>query len=352
MSHLRRTICSHMISKLQRNTNNTSIPNICRTLQSIRTNMTPLPNADMMTKLDSRPDLQDKIIQLYERNLINPYGAKIVGGLLSGGVDTSFIPLILSGFFNIEVQSLTLNFGQIRGDGIADDARDICRNLSMLGVKNPKFTDMRKELGEYFIPLLMGDVIVPGSPGIFPNSSLSRILMVKALTKELPDAQVYLTGSAKNQNNNLRFMSAAYEYLGDKPLWSPISYWEEIFTRQDCLDVIRLCTGQDLLSRLDKDDRCVSGDETFLKQEEENGTRSQLNYDHLVELPIGLSPRIIRLYFEQGRPLSIDGQKLEFVKLVGELNKIGLQYKLPWKASVESRPTGKGEHRMEFDTWC
>jgi argininosuccinate synthase len=202
---------------------------------------------------------------------------------------------------------------------------------------------MRKELGEYFIPLLMGDVIVPGSPGIFPNSSLSRILMVKALIKELPDVQVYLTGSAKNQNNNLRFMTAAYEYLGNKPLWSPISYWEEIFSRQDCLDVIKLCSGQDLSSRSNKDDQCVSGDETFLKQEEENGNRSHLNYDHTVELPTGLSPRTVVLYFKEGRPMAIDGQKLDFVKLVEELNRIGLEYKLPWKASVESRPTGKGE---------
>ncbi|CAF4634485.1 unnamed protein product, partial [Rotaria sp. Silwood2] len=172
-----------------------------------------LPNPDMMTKLNSRSDLQAKVIELYQRDLVNPYGAKVVGGLLSGGVDTSFIPLILSRFFNIEVQSLTLNFGGIHNDGIADDARNIRQNLSMLGVSNPKFKDMREELGEYFIPLLMGDVIIPGSPGIFPNSSLSRILMVKALAQELPDAQVYLTGSAKNQNNNLRFMTAAYEYL-------------------------------------------------------------------------------------------------------------------------------------------
>jgi asparagine synthetase B (glutamine-hydrolysing) len=123
--------------------------------------MTSSPNPEMMAKVDSRPDLQDKLMKLCEHNLINPYGVKIVGVLLSGGVDTSFIPLILSRFFNIEVQSLTLNFGQIRGDGIADDARDIRRNLSMLGVTNPKFKDMRKELGEYFISLLMGDVIVP-----------------------------------------------------------------------------------------------------------------------------------------------------------------------------------------------
>jgi argininosuccinate synthase len=101
----------------------------------------------MMVKLDSRPDLQAKVMELYERDLVNPYGAKIVGGLLSGGVDTSFIPLILSRFFNIEVQSLTLNFGGIYSDGIADDARDIRQNMSMLGVSKSKFKDMREELG-------------------------------------------------------------------------------------------------------------------------------------------------------------------------------------------------------------
>lgn len=310
---------------------------------SPRNNNTSLPNPDMMVKLDSRPDLQVKVMELYERDLVNPYDAKIVGGLLSGGVDTSFIPLILSRFFNIEVQSLTLNFGGIYSDGVADDARDIRHNMSMLGVSNPKFKDMREELGEYFIPLLMGDVIVPGSPGIFPNSSLSRILMVKALAQELPEADVYLTGSAKNQNNNLRFMTAAFEYLGNKPLWSPIFFWEEIFTRQDCLDVIRLCTGQDLSTRSGKDDPCASGDETFLKKEEEDGNRSYLDYDFPVQLPTILPPRTVILSFDQGRPVAINGQQLNFVKLVGMLNKIGLQYGLPWKASVESRPTGKGE---------
>ncbi|CAF3911931.1 unnamed protein product [Rotaria sordida] len=310
---------------------------------SSRNQKTMLPNPDMMAKLNSRPDLQVKVIELYQRDLVNPYGAKVVGGLLSGGVDTSFIPLILSRFFNIEVQSLTLNFGGIYNDGIADDARNIRQNLSMLGVSNPKFKDMCEELGEYFIPLLMGDVIVPGSPGIFPNSSLSRILMVKALAQELPDAQVYLTGSAKNQNNNLRFMTAAYEYLGNKPLWSPIFFWEEIFQRQDCLDVIRLCTGRDLSTRSEKDDPCASGDETFLKKEEEDGTRSHLDYDFPVQLSTMLPPRTVVLHFEQGRPVAIDEQRLNFVKLVGELNKIGLQYGLPWKASVESRPSGKGE---------
>jgi argininosuccinate synthase len=308
-----------------------------------RSKKTTLPNPEMMAKLNSRPDLQAKVMELYERDLVNPYGAKIVGGLLSGGVDTSFIPLILSRFFSIEVQSLTLNFGGICNDGVADDARNICENLSMFGVSDPKFKDMREELGEYFIPLLMGDVIVPGSPGIFPNSSLSRILMVKALAQELPEAQVYLTGAAKNQNNNLRFMTAAYEYLDNKPLWSPIFSWEEIFKRQDCLDVIRLCTGQDLSTRCNKDDPCTSGDETFLKKEEEDGNRSRLEYDFPVQIPMTLPPRTVLLNFEEGRPVAIDGQRLNFVKLVGELNKVGLEYGLPWKASVESRPTGKGE---------
>ncbi|CAF3331377.1 unnamed protein product [Rotaria socialis] len=312
-----------------------------RLLSSNKT--TTLPDSSMMAKLDSRPDLQEKVMELYHRDLVNPHGAKIIGGLLSGGVDTSFIPLILCQFFHIEVQSLTLNFGGIHSDGVADDARDIRQNLSMFGISNPKFKDMRVELGEYFIPLLMGDVIVPGSPGIFPNSSLSRILMVKALAQELPEAQVYLTGSAKNQNNNLRFMTAAYEYLGNKPLWSPTFTWEEIFKRQDCLDVIRLCTGHDLSSRSGKDDPCTSGDETFLKKEEEDGNRSCLDYDFPVHIPLMLSPRKVQLSFVEGRPVAIDEQRLDFVKLVGELNKIGVEYGLPWKASVESRPTGKGE---------
>jgi hypothetical protein len=90
-----------------------------------RSKKTTLPNPEMMAKLNSRPDLQAKVMELYERDLVNPYGAKIVGGLLSGGVDTSFIPLILSRFFSIEVQSLTLNFGGICNDGVADDARNI-----------------------------------------------------------------------------------------------------------------------------------------------------------------------------------------------------------------------------------
>ncbi|UJR18618.1 hypothetical protein I4U23_005526 [Adineta vaga] len=307
-----------------------------------RNKKTTPPNPDMMLKLNSRPDLQNKVMTLYERDLVNPYGAKIVGGLLSGGVDTSFIPLILSRFFNIEVRSLTLNFGGIGGSGIADDAHNIRQNLSMLGVFDAKFKDMREELGEYFIPLLMGDVIVPGSPGIFPNSSLSRILMVEALAEQFPEVELYLTGSAKNQNNNLRFMTAAYEYLANKPLWTPIFFWEEIFTRKDCLDMIRLCTSQDLSTRSAKDDPCASGDETFLKKEED-GNRSQLDYEFPVQLPTNLLPRTLCLNFEQGRPVAIDGQRLTFVELVGELNTIGFKYGLLWKASVESRPTGKGE---------
>ncbi|CAF3972315.1 unnamed protein product [Rotaria sp. Silwood1] len=56
-----------------------------------------------------------------------------------------------------------------------------------------------------------------------------------------------------------------------------------------------------------------------------------------------LPPRTLMLYFEQGRPMPIDEQRLNFVKFVRELNKIGLQYGLPWQASVESRHIGKGE---------
>ena len=95
------------------------------------------------------------------------------------------------------MQSLTLNFGGVHSVSVADDAREIQQKLRMHGVSNPKFKDMRYELGEYFLPLLMRDVMVPGSPGIFPNSSITRILMVQALNQELPDVDVYLTGSAK-----------------------------------------------------------------------------------------------------------------------------------------------------------
>ena len=295
-----------------------------------------------MERLDPRPDLQQKILRLREKNLVNPYGAKIVGGLFSGGVDTSFVPLILNRFFGIEVQSLTLDFGGVTGSKVADDVVGIRQNLETFGVSKPKFRDMRVELGEAFIPMLMGNIVVPGSDGIFPNSSLSRILMVRALAEEIPTADVYVTGSAKNQNNNLRFMTAAYEYLGGKPLWSPIFFWEEHFSRQDCLDVIRLATGKDLSTRSQKDDPSASGDETFLKKEEEDGSRSRLSYDFPVNLP-NLAPTTIKIRFDRGRPVAIGGKEMSFVDLVGNLNQVGLEYGIPWNMSVESRPTGLGE---------
>ena len=46
------------------------------------------PDSRVMAKLNCRPDLQAKIMELYKRDLINPFGAKVVGGLLSGGIDT------------------------------------------------------------------------------------------------------------------------------------------------------------------------------------------------------------------------------------------------------------------------
>ena len=85
------TICNQAVLQFNKNVNRTSNSNVFSTLQSIRNNATSVPNPEMMSKLDSRPDLQDKILKLNEQNLVNPYGAKIVGGLLSGGVDTSFI---------------------------------------------------------------------------------------------------------------------------------------------------------------------------------------------------------------------------------------------------------------------
>ncbi|CAF5140353.1 unnamed protein product, partial [Rotaria sp. Silwood1] len=53
-----------------------------------------------------------------------------------------------------------------------------------------------------------------------------------------------------------------------------------------------------------------------LKKEEEDGTRSHLDYDFPAQRSTMLPPRTLMLYFEQGRPMPIDEQRLNFVKFV------------------------------------
>lgn len=260
----------------------------------------------------------------------------------SGGLDTSVILTWIKENYNCEVVAFTADVGQ--GDSFEGlEAKAIASGASKLYVK-----DLREEfLTQYAFPLLRSGAVYERKYLLGTSVARPIIAAYQVEVAKLEGADAVAHGCTGKGNDQVRF-ELTYQALA--PELKVIAPWREwhIRSREDALEYAAAHgipveqTKHNIYSR-DQNIWHLSHEggeleDPWLKPNEDMFQLSDSPFDAPDK------PEEIILSFEEGYPVSLNGEKLGPVELVTELNKLGGKHGIGRIDLVENRLVGMKSH--------
>ncbi|MBZ0302486.1 MAG: argininosuccinate synthase [Anaerolineae bacterium] len=261
----------------------------------------------------------------------------------SGGLDTSVIvPWLRNNYSNCEVICFCADLGQEEElDGLEEKA--IKSGASKLYIR-----DLREEfLTDFVYPTMQAGAIYERE--YLLGTSMARPLIAKHLVEiaELEGADAIAHGATGKGNDQVRFELTV---MALNPKLKRIAPWREweIRSRQDALayaaefNVPVTHTEKDIYSR----DRNIFhlSHEGGLLEDPWNEPEERMYKVSKSPMDAPDEPALVEIAFEQGVPVSIDGEKLPAVELFTRLNKLAGQHGIGRADIVENRLVGMKSH--------
>lgn len=261
--------------------------------------------------------------------------AKRVVLAYSGGLDTSVAVRWMIENWGVEVVCLAVDVGQ------ASDDWDVVRERAMAaGALEAIVVDARKEFAEDFVaPALKANAMYEGRYPLV--SALSRPVIVKHLveTARYHGAQAVAHGCTGKGNDQVRFEVSTRALAPDLEVLAPVRGWG--MTREDS---IHYAYDHQIPIQATKE-KVYSIDDNLWGRAIECGEME----DPWAVPPQGVwlltqqtaeEPRDVVIGFEQGQPVSIDGERLEMLDIIDRLNAIVGAYGWGRIDMVENRRVG------------
>ena len=261
--------------------------------------------------------------------------AKRVVLAYSGGLDTSVAVRWMIEELGVEVICLAVDVGQ------ASDDWDVVRERAKAaGALEAIVVDARKEFAEDFVaPALKANAMYEGRYPLV--SALSRPVIVKHLveTARYHGAQAVAHGCTGKGNDQVRFEVSTRALAPDLEVIAPVRGWG--MTREDS---IHYAYDHDIPIQATKE-KVYSIDDNLWGRAIECGEME----DPWAVPPRGVwlltqqtetEPRDIVIGFEQGMPVSVDGETLGMLEIIEKLNTIVGSYGWGRIDMVENRRVG------------
>jgi argininosuccinate synthase len=256
----------------------------------------------------------------------------------SGGLDTSIIIPWLRETYGCEVIAMVADVGQ------GDDIPSVIAKAKKTGASQVYVEDLRKEfLTDYVFPTLRAGAVYEHT--YLLGTSMARPVIAKRQVEvaQAEGATAVAHGCTGKGNDQVRF-EHAYQALA--PELKVIAPWREwkLNSREDCLDYAEARGIAVEASRT----KIYSRDRNLWHLSHEGGELEDPNNAPKDEMwQLTLSPQQapdraeeVKISFEQGTPVAVNGKSLDPVALVETLNAIGGRNSVGRVDLVENRFVG------------
>ncbi len=256
----------------------------------------------------------------------------------SGGLDTSIIIPWLKETYGYEVIAMAADLGQ--GEELAPLQEKAIKS----GASKLYIEDLREEfLTEFIYPTLKAGAVYEGN--YLLGTSFARPLIARRLVEiaEKEGAVAIAHGATGKGNDQVRFELSVKALNPDLEIIAPWRIWD-LKSREDCIDYAE---ARGIPVPVTKD-RPYSMDRNLWHLSHEGGDLEDPWNEPVRDLYLlGVSPEdapdeatYLELGFEQGVPISINGEKLAPVALLETLNEIGGKNGVGIVDMVENRLVG------------
>ena len=260
----------------------------------------------------------------------------------SGGLDTSIIiPWLKENYNNCEVIAVSGDVGQgTELDGLEDKAKKT-------GASKLYIEDLNKEFVEdYIFPTVKAGAVYEGD--YLLGTSFARPVIAKRIVEIAlaEGADAICHGCTGKGNDQVRFELAIKAFAPDMPIIAPWREWN-IKSREEEIEYaeahnIPLKINRETNYSKDKNLWHLSHEGLDL---EDPANEPQYNKPGFLEM--GVSPEMapdkptyVKISFEKGVPVAIDGEKMGAVDIVKTLNKLGGENGIGIADLVENRLVG------------
>jgi argininosuccinate synthase len=261
----------------------------------------------------------------------------------SGGLDTSVILgwLMDEGY---DVHAVYVDLGQP-----CEDRQAILKKARDIGAKSAQICDAQEELcRDFAFPVMQWQAKYEGV--YLLGTSIARPLISKVCLQVARDvgADAYAHGATGKGNDQCRFQLAAEALEPSVKLIAPwrIERFRELFPGRTAM--IEYCNQRNIPVKASVS-KPYSSDENCLHISYEAGKLEDLNVNgvDLVEFGMTVTPQKapdkvenVKLSFEQGIPVALNGKKLSALAMVKALNEIGGRNGIGHVDMVENRFVG------------
>lgn len=257
----------------------------------------------------------------------------------SGGLDTSIIIPWLKENYGCEVIAVSGNVGQ------ADELEGLEEKAIKTGASKCYIEDLQKEFVEDFIfPTLKAGGIY--EEDYLLGTSFARPIIAKRIVEiaKAEGADAICHGCTGKGNDQVRFELTIKAFAPNMPIIAPWRIWD-LKSRDEEIDYAEAHNIPIKLTRetnYSKDKNLWHLSHEGLDLED---PANEPKYDEILEM--GVSPQkapdkatYITLSFEQGIPVALNGEKMDGVTLIKELNKLGGENGIGLADLVENRLVG------------
>ncbi|WP_252236587.1 argininosuccinate synthase [Clostridium sp. CH2] len=257
----------------------------------------------------------------------------------SGGLDTSIIIPWLKENYNCEVIAVCGNVGQ------KDELDGLEEKAIKTGASKLYIEDLTKEFVEdYIFPTIQAGAIYEGK--YLLGTSFARPLIGKRLVEiaKAEGADAICHGCTGKGNDQVRFELAVKAFDPDMKIIAPWRIWD-IKSRED---EIAYAEARNVPIKINHETN-YSKDKNIWHLSHEGldleDPKNEPKYDEILELSNSLEkapnePTYITLTFEKGNAVALNGEKMDAVALLDELNKIGGKNAIGITDMVENRLVG------------
>jgi argininosuccinate synthase len=259
--------------------------------------------------------------------------------LYSGGLDTSVMLKWIQDEYGAEVVTLTLNLGQP-----GEDYDVIEGKARQLGAVDCFIVDAREEFAEeYVLPAIKANALYGGGYPLF--TALGRPLIAKIAVEKARESGCdgIAHGCTGKGNDQVRLDATVLAHAPDMKIVAPVRNWamgreEEIaYAREHGIPV-----------KGGTEAPPYSIDDNLWGRSSEGGPIEDLNEpprDDVFELVTDPreapdEPQLVEIEFEAGRPVALDGERLDLVPLLEKAAEIGMRHGVGIVDHIEDRIVG------------
>ena len=258
----------------------------------------------------------------------------------SGGLDTSIILKWLQDTYNCEVVTFTADLGQ------GEDLEPAREKAKMLGIKEIFVEDLREEFVRDFVfPMFRANTVYEGT--YLLGTSIARPLIAKRQIEiaDLTGADAVAHGATGKGNDQVRFELSYYALNPHIKIIAPWREWE-FSSRTDLINYAE--SRQIPIAKDKRGEAPFSVDANLLHASSEGKIiedpwieGEEFIYSRTISPEDAPDkPTYIEIGFQNGDPISIDGQDLSPAKLLTTLNKFGHDNGIGRLDLVENRFVG------------